>query len=166
MDFLSSFDDTIFLGQSCLYKGTAMNSTLQNVPNNKKLEMPVSEDFQAGVANGFALSGKVPISIYPRFDFLIHACPQIINMLDRFPEMFDKKTKVIIRTGIGSVRPLNPHCQHRNDYTDGFKKILRNIEVIKLEEPEQIFPAYEKAYFRKDGKSTLIVEVSDYLNEK
>ena len=40
------------------------------------------------------------------------------------------------------------------------------IEVIKLNEPEDIFPAYEKAYNRTDGKSTLIVEISDFLGEK
>ena len=78
----------------------------------------------------------------------------------------NRKTKIIIRVGVGSVRPLHPHFQHCNDYTEGFQKILRNIEVIKLEEPEQIFESYQKAYNRQDGKSTILVEVSDYLNEK
>lgn len=165
MDYLSSFDNTIFLAQACKYKGTAMTNTLKNVPDSKKLEMIVSEDFQAGIANGFALAGQVPISIFPRFDFMIHAAPQIINMLDRFPEMMSQKTKVIIRTGVGSRIPLNPHCQHYNDHTDAFKKLLRNIEVIKLEKPEQIFPSYEYAYHRNDGKSTLLVEISDNYNK-
>ena len=46
------------------------------------------------------------------------------------------------------------------------EKILNNIEIIRLEEPEDIFPAYHKAYNRTDGKSTLIVEYGDYNNEK
>jgi hypothetical protein len=41
-----------------------------------------------------------------------------------------------------------------------------NIEVIRLDEPEEIFPAYEKALRRSDGKSTLLVEWGDYYNEK
>jgi hypothetical protein len=41
-----------------------------------------------------------------------------------------------------------------------------NIEIVRLEEPEDVFPAYERAYLRKDGKSTIIVEYSDYYGEK
>ena len=44
--------------------------------------------------------------------------------------------------------------------------MTNNIDVIRLEEPEEIFPAYEKAYLRTDGKSTLIVEYGDYYGEK
>ena len=44
--------------------------------------------------------------------------------------------------------------------------MTKNIEIIRLEEPEEIFPAYEKAYLRTDGKSTLIVEYGDYYGEK
>ena len=41
-----------------------------------------------------------------------------------------------------------------------------NIEVIRLDEPEQIFESYQKAYDREDGKSTILVEWGDYYNEK
>ena len=44
--------------------------------------------------------------------------------------------------------------------------MTHNIEVIRLEEPEDIFPAYERAYNRTDGKSTVIVEYGDYYGEK
>ena len=40
------------------------------------------------------------------------------------------------------------------------------IEVIKLNEPDDIFPSYQKALNRNDGKSTLLVEIGDYYNEK
>ena len=43
---------------------------------------------------------------------------------------------------------------------------MQNIEVIKLREPDQIFPAYKKAYERKDNKSSIIIEYGDYYNEK
>ena len=78
----------------------------------------------------------------------------------------DYKTKAIIRTAIGSERPLHPQWQHVGDYTEAFEKMLINVEVIRLDEPEQIFEAYQKAYNRTDGKSTILVEWGDYYNEK
>jgi len=74
--------------------------------------------------------------------------------------------KVIIRTSIGSERPLNPQCQHLGDFTDAFRLMLTNIEIIRLDEPEQVFPAYQKALERTDGKCTILVEFGDYYNEK
>jgi hypothetical protein len=40
------------------------------------------------------------------------------------------------------------------------------IEIIRLKEPKDIFPAYKKALTRKDGKNTILVEYGDYYNEK
>jgi hypothetical protein len=74
--------------------------------------------------------------------------------------------KVIIRTAIGSERPINPQIQHTGDFSDAFRLMLRTVEVISLNTPQQIFPAFEKAYMRTDGRSTLIVEYGDYYNEK
>ena len=41
-----------------------------------------------------------------------------------------------------------------------------NIEVIRLEEPDDVFPAYRRALEREDGKSTIVVEYGDYYQEK
>ena len=168
MDYLGEQDDTIFIGQAVEYKGTAMTNSLRNVDKDKLLEMPVCEEMQMGITNGLAISGKVPVSIYPRWNFLLLTANQMVNHLDRMPEFTHGEyiPKVIIRTSIGSERPLHPQAQHVGDFTEGFEKILNNIEIIRLEEPEDIFPAYHKAYNRTDGKSTLIVEYGDYNNEK
>lgn len=166
MNYLARHPDTIFIGQAVEYEGTGMSKTLIEVPPEKKLELPVCEDMQAGIANGLALAGRIPVSIFPRWNFLLLAANQIINHLDKLPEYSGYKTKVIIRTGIGSVRPLHPQIQHIGDFTDAFKLMLQNIEVIRLDEPEQIFSAYQKALEREDGKSTLIIEYGDYYNEK
>jgi hypothetical protein len=40
------------------------------------------------------------------------------------------------------------------------------VEVIRLDEPEEIFSAYEKALLREDGRSTLLVEWGDFYGEK
>jgi len=168
MRWLGEQPDTMFLGQAVEYKGTAMTNTLTNVPREKLLEMPVDEEMQMGITNGLAVAGTVPISIYPRWNFLLLTMNQLINHLDRMPEFSHGEyiPKVIIRTGIGSERPLNPQAQHVGDFTDGMRLILNNIEIIRLEEPSDVFPAYYKAYNRTDGKSTIVVEYGDYYGEK
>ena len=152
MEMLASHSDTLFIGQAVDYAGTAMSNTLKDVSSDKKLELPVCEDLQMGITNGLALAGKIPVSIFPRWNFLLLGTNQIVNH--------------IIRTGIGSVRPLHPHHQHTGDYTEAFTNMCSNVEVIRLDEPEDIFPAYTKALGRKDGKSTILVEWGDYYSEK
>jgi len=168
MRWLGDQPDTIFLGQAVEYKGTSMTNTLINVPREKLLEMPVDEEMQMGITNGLALNGSVPISIYPRWNFLLLAINQLVNHLDRMKEFSHGEyiPKVIIRVGIGSERPLNPQVQHTGDFTQVFRGMLRNIEVIRCDDPKDIFPAYRKAYNRTDGKSTIVVEYGDYYGEK
>ena len=168
MTWLGEQPDTIFLGQAVGYPGTAMTNTLGDVDKSKLVEMPVSEEMQMGITTGLAVRGKVPISIYPRWNFLFCAVNQLVNHLDALPDYShgEYEPRVIIRTGIGSVRPLNPQPQHIGDYTDVFTQLLSNVHVVRLEEPEDIFPAYQEAYTREDGKATLIVEYGDYYGEK
>lgn len=168
MDWLGQKKDTFFLGQAVSYDGTGMTNTLKTVPKNKLWEFPVNEDMQMGVSIGMALNSTIPISIYPRWNFLLLATNQIVNHLDKIPLMADipYKPKVIIRTSIGSQRPLHPQHQHVGDYTDAFILMCQNINVIRLDEPEQIFESYQKAYERTDNKSTILVEWGDFYNEK
>ena len=168
MEFLARDQRTMFLGQAVGCAGTAMSNTLKNVAREKLLELPVTEDLQMGMSTGLALTGVVPVTIYPRWNFLLCAVSQLVSHLDKLPEMSNGgyTPKVIIRTGIGSVRPLHPQFQHVGDFTDAFRLMCKSIEIIRLDEPEQIFPAYQKALEREDGKSTIIVEYGDYYNEK
>ena len=168
MNFLAKDSKTIFLGQAVEYPGTAMSNTLKNVPKNKLIEIPVAEEMQLGISNGLALNNYIPISIFPRWNFLLLATNQLINHLDKFEVMSQGlfKTKVIIRTSIGSQRPLHPQHQHVGDFTEAFKKVLSTVDIIRLEEPKDVVPAYEKALERDDGKSTILVEYGDYYNEK
>ena len=108
MDWLGQKDDTFFMGQAVTYAGTAMTNTLKDVDPEKLLELPVNEDMQLGMSTGMALNGSVPISIFPRWNFLILAANQIVNHLDKMKVMSSGgyDPKVIIRTGIGSQRPL------------------------------------------------------------
>ena len=61
--------------------------------------------------------------------------------------MSDYRPKVIIRTAIGAQRPLHPQHQHVGDYTDAFKLMTPNIEVIRLDEPDQILKQLEGSLF-------------------
>ena len=79
MEFLARDERTIFLGQAVACPGTAMSNTLKNVSRDKLLEMPVTEEMQMGMTNGLALGGHVPVSIYPRWNFLLLAVNQIVK---------------------------------------------------------------------------------------
>ena len=168
MEWLARDPRVMFLGQAVACPGTAMSNTLKSVPKDKLLELPVAEELQMGMSNGLALAGQVPVSIFPRWNFLLLAVNQVVNHLDKFPLVSNGgyRPKVIIRTGIGSVRPLHPQYQHVGDFTEAFRLMCPNIEVIRLEEPPDIFPAYQRALEREDGKSTIVVEYGDYYSEK
>lgn len=168
MEFLSENSKSIFIGQAVEVPGTAMSNTLKNIDKDKLIELPVAEEMQMGITVGLALNGNIPISIFPRWNFLLYAINQLVNHLDKVNIMSNNgfKAKAIIRTGIGSQKPLHPQYQHIGDFTEAIKKMCTTIDVIKLNEPEDIFPSYKKALIRKDGKSTLLVEYGDYYNEK
>jgi len=168
MEYLAEDPDTVFLGQAVACAGTAMSNTLKDIPDRCKVELPVNEDMQMGMTTGLALQGKLPVSIFPRWNFILLATNQLVNHLDKISDMSDGgyQPKAIIRTSIGSERPLHPGHQHIGDYTEAYRSMLHNVEVIRLEEPEEVFPAYEKARNRNDGKSTILVEYGDYYHEK
>lgn len=168
MDFLAQDPRTVFLGQAVAVPGTAMTNTLKDVPRERLIELPVAEEMQMGMTTGMALAGQVPVSIFPRWNFLLCAMNQLINHLDKVQVMSNGryKAKAIVRTGIGSQRPLHPQHQHIGDYTEALKTMCTTIEVIRLDEPADIFPAYEKALLRDDGRSTLLIEYGDYYSEK
>ncbi len=168
MTFLSQDSRTVFIGQAVAVPGTAMTNTLMDVPRDRLIELPVAEEMQMGMATGMALAGMVPVSIFPRWNFLLCAISQLVNHLDKIQVMSNNrfKTKAIIRTGIGSERPLHPQHQHVGDFTDAIRAMCSTIEVIRLEEPTDIFPAYERALLRDDGRSTIVVEYGDYYGEK
>ena len=168
MKYLGLKKNIIFIGQAVEDPGTAMSNTLKSVSKKKLLELPVAEEMQMGMTLGLAMDGNIPVSIFPRWNFLLYAVNQLINHIDKFKVMAGGKIKpkIIIRTSIGSQRPLHPQFQHIGDFTEAFKKMTTTIEIIKLREPKDIFPAYKKAYLREDGKNTILVEYGDYYNEK
>ena len=75
------------------------------------------------------------------------------------------KPQVIIRTAIGAKKPLDGGPQHTQDYTSIFKKVLTEIEVIKLQDKNEIFNVFKKAVKDKKKRSYLIIENGDMFNK-
>tara|TARA_Y100001937_G_scaffold84460_1_gene114276 strand:+ start:32 stop:562 length:531 start_codon:yes stop_codon:yes gene_type:complete len=166
MEWLGEKEDTIFIGQSVSYSGNAIYNTLKTLPEEKRLELPVFEEIQMGMSTGMAMNGLVPISCFPRFDFLMRCMDALVNHLDKMQNMTEQtyRPKVIMRTSIGSTNPLNGGVQHTQDYTIAFKLMLHEVKVVLLDETENIFEEFKKAY-RRQG-STLLIEHGDHYNDK
>src|SRR3990167_11241894 len=143
------------IGQNTTAGGTSMYHTYKDYFEGKKIELPVFENTQAGLATGMSLTGHKVLSIYPRFDFFLLALDHIINHLDKFEEMSSGqfKPKVIIRVCVGSTSPLMPGPQHSNDYFESLKLMVTNINVVKLDKAEIVFEEYKKA--TNSDKSTI-----------
>lgn len=156
MTEFAKLNDTIFIGQQIVYAGNPMSTTLGEVPKEKMIEVPVMEETQMGMSLGLAIAGKRVITFYPRWDFIISASNQLINHLDKFQIMTDKKVNVLIRLGKGSNKPLDPGCQHKNNYFEEFKSICKNIKFHDLKTPIDIKLAY--TYAIKEGGIHCLVE--------
>ena len=121
-----------------------------------------------GISTGMALDGFVPITMFPRFDFFILACNQLVNHLDKMRDMSNGEMtpRVIIRVAVGTKTPIDAGPQHTQNHTEAFRKMLTEVNVVEILEPEDVFPAFKEAYERSDSKSTLIIEHGEYYGTK
>lgn len=168
MEWVAQQPKTLFLGQTVAGPGTFMYQTLRDVPAEKTLEMPINESFQMQFSIGLALAGYIPISVYPRQNFLLLATGDMVNMLDKIPAISANTVvpKMIIRVATGPDTPVHPGHQHVGNYAAAFRNLFTWVDVIELEEPEEIFPAYKHALEREDNKATLLIEHGNYYNQK
>lgn len=156
----------IFFGQNMHFGGTSMYHMIKHLPEAQRIELPVFEETQMGMSTGMALEGLKICSIYPRFDFLILAINQLVNHMDKIRIMSDGQFTLkglIIRTCVGSTKPLMPGPQHSQNYTDALRLMLKDIKVVELLKAEDIYPAYEEAM--NSDIPTVIVEHSDLYNQ-
>jgi len=157
----------IFLGQNVRFGGTSMFHTFKEFSDDIKIETPVFEEMQMGMSTGMALEGLKICSVYPRMDFLILAVNQLVNHMDKLSEMSDNQFKLkglIIRTCVGSTKPLMPGPQHCQNYTKALREMCKHIKVVELTRADQIVGAYEDATISETP--TVIVEHSDLYNEE
>ena len=168
MEWLAQQQKTIFVGQTVAGPGTFMFQTLRDCPKDRCLEMPINESFQMQFTIGLALAGYIPISVYPRQNFLMIATADMVNMLDKIPAISSKQwlPKVLIRVAVGPDSPVHPGHQHVGNYADAFRKMFSWIEVVELNEPEEIFSAYKHALERPDNRPTMLIEHGNYYQQK
>lgn len=162
MQQLAMDERTLFIGQGVRWPNNAQFKTLALVPDDKRIEMPVIEDFQAGYCLGLALQGYLPICIFPRWDFALLAANQIVNHIDKLP-FTSFSGRVIIRVGVGAKYPLDSGRQHTQDYTAAFRLMCKTIEIIDLDCTRAVAPGYERAL--KSDRSCIVVEHQNLFGE-
>src|SRR3989338_2425848 len=103
MEWLAQQPKVMFVGQTVAGPGTFMFQTLRDCPRDRTLEMPINESFQMQFTIGMALAGYVPVSVYPRQNFLLLATGDMVNMLDKIPVISGGKIspRIIIRVAVG-----------------------------------------------------------------
>lgn len=158
MHLLADVPGALFLGQGVAFPGHAMFKDLDGVPMEQRIELPVVEELQLGMSIGLSLQGFLPVSIYPRFDFLMRAMDQLVNHLDKLERMSCGQfaPRVIIRTRVGTRYPLDAGPQHTQDHTEALRLMLNSVVVDRITQAAEIVPAYRAAMHRNG--STLVVE--------
>lgn len=162
MNWLGGQPNVMFIGQAVCFAGTGCYDSLVQVPESKKMEFPVAENLQVGVCTGLAITGMIPVCVIPRWNFLLCATDQVVNHLDKMASLSDGECnpRVIIRVPAGSEIPVDPQDQHKGNFARAFRQMCKNIEIVELLTPEDILPAYQKAYYTT--RSTILVEFPDY----
>lgn len=165
MAMLGEQPNVVFMGQGIACPSTSMSSTFRDVPMDKRLEMPVAEEMQVGMATGMALGGLLPVCVFPRWNFLLRGMSALVNELDRLPIYSNGgyRPKVIIRVAVPSTKPFNPQSQHDDDFTEALDMMLRTIVMVTLPMEEQIVWQYRLAMERE--QSTILVEYAEHYKD-
>jgi pyruvate/2-oxoglutarate/acetoin dehydrogenase E1 component len=132
MDLLASDSRTVFVGQAMAFKGHAISRQVEKYPSWQKMEFPVAENMQAGFCLGLAMEGLIPVCVYPRCNFAILACDQILNHIDKWKILTGQDVKVIIKMVCGSKSPMDPDWQHKANYAEAFQHMCEFIPVYDL----------------------------------
>jgi pyruvate/2-oxoglutarate/acetoin dehydrogenase E1 component len=163
MSLCAAEPNSIIMGQSVRAGGTALRRTLDHLPDEKLLELPVFENTQMGMATGMAIGGMLPICCFPRWNFLLSATDQLVNHLDKLPLMSNGgyRPRVIIRVAVPSDQPLDPGSQHLGNFSGPYRAMLKTVEIAELHSPAQVRTEYRRALMRPDCRSTILVEFSE-----
>ena len=136
---------TLIVGQAVSYKGHCLTRQAAFWDEARRIEMPVAEEFQTGFALGLALDGNIPVSVYPRHNFLLCAMSQLVNHIDKWDEMGGGNPHMILVAVKGSDFPLDPGSQHKAGFSHEFASMCKNINVTDIMYPHQAVPTFERA---------------------
>ncbi len=166
MNDIAKIDSSFFIGQGVIDGGHGMSPTLEQINDKKKIELPVFEELQTGIALGLAMDDCFVVSVYPRFDFFILGLNQLVNHADKIIEMSDNKfsPNIIFRVAVGAKTPLDAGPQHTQNHCLAIKAMLSKIKVIELKKGSNPYLEYRKAIQEKG--IFVIVEHYDLYGEK
>lgn len=160
MLMLAKQPNVLFVGQGVGDggDGVATYRDMDGVPMAQRIEFPVSEELQLGACVGLAMQGYLPVCVYPRIDFMMRAMDQLVNHLDKIEQMScgQWKPKVIIRTRVGSKRPLDAGPQHTQNHSRALWEMLKNVDVFEVEREQDVMATYRDALMNE--RSTIVVE--------
>lgn len=155
-------NNTIIIGQAVKYKGHALTKQAFFWPENKRIELPVAEEMQTGIALGMSINGDIVVSIYPRMNFLICAANQLLNHLDKWEAMGGGIPHIILKAVIGSEYPLDPGHQHKANWSHELSSMCEKINIYDLIYSHKIYETYK---FCLNNKGIhLIIEHGDLYN--
>ncbi len=153
MAWLGRQPDVLFVGQG-VTGGTRMSASFEGIDSEKLIEFPVAEELQMGVCVGLSLEGFVPVSVFPRMNFLLRAMDQLVNHLDRLPLYSGYRPRVVVRTSC-ERGVLDAGEQHSDDFSEPLRRMLKTVRVrqtVGWDAEEH----YRNAY--RDKGSTVVVE--------
>ena len=133
MTFLNKDPKVVFIGEGLTNAGR-IYGTMDTIPMDKCIEMPICENLIMGTAIGLALDGWKPVVIFQRMDFMLIAADQIINHLATMKQMSGGEVNpvVIIRAIIGSQsKKFWVGEQHNHDFYNMFHPYINTMEYIK-----------------------------------
>lgn len=164
MRTLTIFDGVVFLGEGIMNAGRVYG-TMDDVPRDRCLEMPVAENLIMGVAMGLCLEGFKPVVVFQRMDFMTVAADAIINHLALLPAMSNGQIQfpILIRAIIGeqdSKFEMGPqHCKDLTHMFDRYIKTVRLENLQALGEPlwsEPLLITEERGKYETDFDPKLI----------
>jgi pyruvate dehydrogenase E1 component beta subunit len=140
---LSSDSKVRFVGYN-VARGPQFNDTLTLCPGHCLIETPCAENLIMGLAMGLSLEGFKPIACFERMDFLLGAMDAIVNHLCTLPELSGDQFDfpVVIRTCVGSTKPLDPGPQHTRDYVSAIKMMAPSLRIERLLSIDDIQKCY------------------------
>ncbi len=162
MGKVCKYEGVMFLGQG-ITTGERIYHTMDRVPLEKCIEMPIAEDLMVGMAIGMALEGFKPIVIFQRMDFMTVAMDQIVNHLDKINKMSNGQFKlpITIRAIVGASN-FNAGLQHTQDFTSMLRIMLKNVPVVLLRTRSEIGRYYHAVHSR--AYPVILVEKRDYYD--
>lgn len=158
---LSDHENVVFLGENITNSGR-IYSTMDNIPINKCIEMPVAENLIAGCGVGLALSGFNPIVLFQRMDFILIASDQIINHACLIPKMTGVHCPVMFITFKATLKDsFYAGLQHTKDFTHVFSPYM---SVCKIPDDISNFSQLDDLLLLPEKGPRLVVIDHESLN--